>query len=681
MPNNNKQFLEYSRIFTENPLLIMFLRLRIFSFFLLLAGSLFSQSNKRDSLEKVLDTASGINKVNTLNWLCLETRFSDPDSAMHYGEKGLLLAGKYMGSPSLGYLRNNIGLLYLDKGRYDKALDNFIESERLFEGLGRKRDMAMTYENMGAVYQAQNLYDKALNYFNSAFDLTREFNDKYFLAELYTSFGSVYYDMGNNPRALEYFTQSLRIMEELRNKKGISDGFNNVAVIYEEQKNYKEALYYHNLSLKLARDLQDKIGIAASYHNIGLVYKAKKDYPNAILYVDSAITTAREVDDFNNLHDYYSSLSEIYNEKGDFKSSLEAFQRSAAAKDSALNREQGRQIVEMSAKYETEKKEKQNQIYKQTIDLQELNANRQQIILYAVSALSVLLISLAFFIYRGYRQKKAANRELSEKNLIIEEKSRIVEEKNKDITDSIRYAKRLQEAILKPVRELPTVFPDSFIFFQPKDIVSGDFYWFEKFGNHHLVAAADCTGHGVPGAFMSIIGCNLMSQAVNEYALTRPAVILNSLNKGLSKILHQRMDESVKDGMDIALCAFDPQRMVVEYAGAFNPMWIVRDGSLVEYNGDKFPVGAFVGEQLRAFTNHEVQLQKGDAVYLFSDGYADQFGGPKGKKFKYKQLKQLLISMQGRPMEAQRELLKARLEEWKGGLEQVDDILVIGIRF
>ncbi|HEY6161351.1 MAG TPA: SpoIIE family protein phosphatase, partial [Bacteroidia bacterium] len=235
--------------------------------------------------------------------------------------------------------------------------------------------------------------------------------------------------------------------------------------------------------------------------------------------------------------------------------------------------------------------------------------------------------------------------------------------------------------ILKPVKELPGVFPESFIFFQPKDIVSGDFYWFERFGNLSMIAAADCTGHGVPGAFMSIIGCNLMSQAVNEYALTKPAVILNSLNKGLSKILHQRMDEySVKDGMDIALCSIDMKKMTLEFAGAFNPLWLVRDGAVLEYAADKFPVGAFLGEEMRIFNNHEVPLQEGDTIYLFSDGYADQFGGPRGKKFKYKQLKELLLSINEKNMDEQREILRRRIEEWRGKLEQVDDILVIGVR-
>ncbi|MEW6469484.1 MAG: SpoIIE family protein phosphatase [Bacteroidota bacterium] len=353
---------------------------------------------------------------------------------------------------------------------------------------------------------------------------------------------------------------------------------------------------------------------------------------------------------------------------------MECKDLAAAANDSVLSRERSRQIVEMSTKYETEKKEQENKLLKS-------EGERQRVVNIAITSGLVLCAALAFFIFRGYRQKQKANRELGEKNVLIEQQKRVVEEKNKDITDSIRYAKRLQSAILKPENNLAMCFEENFVLFKPKDIVSGDFYWFEKFGKRSLVAAADCTGHGVPGAFMSIIGCNLLSQAVNEYAITQPAAILNSVNKGLSKVLQQRSDEpSVKDGMDIALCAFDPEKMTIEFAGAYNPLWIVRNGQVIELKADKFPVGAFVGKEVRLFTNQEVQVQKGDMVYMFSDGYADQFGGPQGKKFKYSRMRQMLTDNCKKPMKEQREVFNRVIEDWKDQLEQIDDILLIGVK-
>jgi serine phosphatase RsbU (regulator of sigma subunit) len=256
-----------------------------------------------------------------------------------------------------------------------------------------------------------------------------------------------------------------------------------------------------------------------------------------------------------------------------------------------------------------------------------------------------------------------------------------IDEKNKDITDSIHYAKRIQEAILPPDTLFKQWIPENFVLYKPKAIVSGDFYWLEHWGHQTFIAAVDCTGHGVPGAFMSIVAHNILTQTVNVLGLTRPALILNETNSQLSRKLNQNPEEAtVRDGMDIALCAINHKTNRIEFAGANNPVWILRDGRVIEVNGDKFPIGAFIGEELQRFTNHEWEPSKGDMIYLFTDGFADQFGGPKGKKFKYKQFQQLLLQIYKKPVAEQKQLLDDAIEAWKGELEQVDDILVIGIR-
>ena len=263
----------------------------------------------------------------------------------------------------------------------------------------------------------------------------------------------------------------------------------------------------------------------------------------------------------------------------------------------------------------------------------------------------------------------------------VQMQKEIIEQKNKDVTDSINYAKGIQQAILSDKKELTKVFPDSFILFRPKDIVSGDFYWFSIKGNRVLLAAADCTGHGVPGALMSMIGNTFFNEIANEKGVTDPAEILNEVREHVIKIL--KPQESVnqsKDGMDVALCNIDLATLNMQFAGAFNGAWLIREKNLIEITGDKFPIGVHAGGESKPFTRKEMQLQKGDSLYLFTDGFADQFGGPKGKKFKYKQLADLLISFSERPMEEQKEMLKNTFDEWKGSLEQVDDLLVMGVR-
>jgi serine phosphatase RsbU (regulator of sigma subunit) len=263
----------------------------------------------------------------------------------------------------------------------------------------------------------------------------------------------------------------------------------------------------------------------------------------------------------------------------------------------------------------------------------------------------------------------------------IAEQKKLIEEKNKDITASIRYAKRIQDAILPPDEFVRTYLPKTFVLFKPKDIVSGDFYWLSDKKDKILFAAVDCTGHGVPGAFMSIVGHNLLDQIVSEHGITKPSEILDALNKSVSDTLRQSYtDDIVKDGMDIALCCFDRNTQTFEYAGAFNPLWLIRNGELIETKADKFPIGNLtIGEQ-KKYTNHVIPLVKGDTLYIFSDGFADQFGGPNGKKLKYSVFKSMLLKIQHLSMEDQGVYLSNEIEEWRGELEQVDDILVIGTR-
>ncbi|MEQ8908782.1 MAG: YfiR/HmsC family protein [Vicingaceae bacterium] len=289
-------------------------------------------------------------------------------------------------------------------------------------------------------------------------------------------------------------------------------------------------------------------------------------------------------------------------------------------------------------------------------------------------AITILLVFaiLAILAYKNYRiQKRQA--------LIIAKQKDEVDEKNREITDSITYAKRIQEAILPPLKLVQSKLEQSFIFYLPKDIVAGDFYWMEAKGDKVIFAAADCTGHGVPGAMVSVVCSNALNRAVREFALEAPAAILD---KTLEIVIErfEKSEEEVKDGMDIALCNYHPQKKLLQYAGAHNPLWIIRSGSeeIEEIKGNKQPIGKYAEHV--AFQNHEVQLQKGDSVYVFSDGYVDQFGGEKGKKLKSVNFKKFLLSIQDQNMEQQRMELKKHFEQWRGELEQLDDVCVIGFR-
>jgi serine phosphatase RsbU (regulator of sigma subunit)/HAMP domain-containing protein len=263
----------------------------------------------------------------------------------------------------------------------------------------------------------------------------------------------------------------------------------------------------------------------------------------------------------------------------------------------------------------------------------------------------------------------------------IELKTKELEILFKQVTDSIHYAKRIQEAILPPNNLVKQILPESFVLYKPKDIVSGDFYWIDKKNDWCYFAAVDCTGHGVPGAFMSIVGYNLLKDILKNTESIQPSVIMDKMNDGVANTLHTNTTsgKQTKDGMDMTLCALNYDTLELQFSGAFNPLYIIRGNELIQYKADKFPVGMFIGEK-QNFTNHSIQLQKGDSIYIFSDGYADQFGGPRGKKFMAGNFRQLLSDVSKLPIERQKTMLNQTIEEWRGNLEQVDDILIIGVK-
>jgi serine phosphatase RsbU (regulator of sigma subunit) len=353
-------------------------------------------------------------------------------------------------------------------------------------------------------------------------------------------------------------------------------------------------------------------------------------------------------------------------------------------------------------KSEIDKQNSRIEKQKKVLNEQLAKIHMQQIIMYMFVAFIFMLVFLGFFIYRNYKIKKEANRKLSLKNEeIMKQKEEILTQRNEieiqkniavnqrdeitlqkqEIMDSIKYASRIQQAVLPPIKKIQNLLFDNFFLFnRPRDIVSGDYYFITAKNNKLIVSAADCTGHGVPGAFMSLLGISFLNEIVGKMEVLDASLILNQLRENIINALNQSgTDQQTKDGMDMVLCVFDYENYVLEFAGANNPLYQIRNGELMEYKGDKMPIGIY--DELKPFTKHVIKMEKGDAFYLFSDGYADQFGGPNGKKFKYKPLKELLLSIQQTPMTEQLHIIEKTIDDWKKDYFQVDDMLLIGIKF
>ncbi len=571
--------------------------------------------------------------------------------------------------------KNHLGTSFYKRGDNEVAIKNFMQALRVFEDLKDPDGLTATYINIGLVYDNLKDFKKALEFYGKAIEYGKEIGDDDAIASCYNNMGGVYTDMKQNDLALECLNRSLILKEKSKNKAGVAGTLNNIGAIYYELKNFNKALEYFQKAYMIKVEIGDKNGIVSSCNNIGAIYFEAGNYVEAEKYLTRAYNLAVEIDSKNYAIDCLEGLVALHKKTGDYKKALDFKEQFCAYKDTLFNVESSKNISEVQARFETEKKEKENEILN-------LRLKNESFVKYIFIIAAGLLFLLAFFIFRGLRQKQKAHTVLEEKSKIIEQQKHIVEEQNKDITDSIKYAERIQTAIFPPEKMWNSILPDSFVYFKPKDILSGDFYWIEQKGDLIFIAVADCTGHGVPGALISIVNYNLLNKAVLEKDLTNPADILNAVNRWLTDSLHQTyQDSAVRDGMDVSLCVINKKDLTMTFAGANNPIYIFNGNEFVQLNGNKFPVGAFVGESLQLFDSQNRKIKAGDTIYLFSDGYADQFGGPKGKKFKYKQLQQLLMGSQNLSMPEQKRAIEKTMDDWKGNLEQIDDILVVGIRF
>ncbi|MCW9021197.1 MAG: tetratricopeptide repeat protein, partial [Flavobacteriales bacterium] len=511
--------------------------------------------------------------------------------------------------------------------------------------------------------------------------------------------GIVYHDQNNFDKALEYYQKGLAVDKKYNNKYGISRHLGNIGLAYEDKKDLKKALDHYFEALKIDEELNNKIGIGYQKSYIGNLYMLLDNYKKSEKYLKESYQISKEIGSLEVLKSSTGKLSELYEKNNKKELAFDFYKLFIQYRDSLLNEENTKASIEKEMQYLYEKKsvadslayEKEKALSKAEIAKQKAELKMKKNQQYALFGGLFLIILFSGFMYNRFRVT-------NKQKQIIESQKIVVEQKNTEIVDSIKYAKRIQNAILPADELLKQQLKDSFILYHPKDIVSGDFYWLEKHEDQILFAAADCTGHGVPGAMVSVVCANSLSKALLEDKEFSPAKILNK-TKQLVVDHFEKSGEDVKDGMDIALCSLKFQAQnsklkevsnlkpetaaILQYAGANNPLYIISKNTegiakLNEIKPNKQPIGKYFRQEL--FTNHEIELQKGDTIYVFTDGYADQFGGPKGKKMMYKPFKELLLSIYDKPMEEQKEILNQYFQNWKGSLEQVDDVCVIGVR-
>lgn len=628
-----------------------------------------AQQKKIDSLKSLLEFPLNDKDIPVLIELSNAYTFHNYDSAIKYANLGIQTSEKNGKKPDQGF-SVSLGNVYFEKGEYDKALNYYIEAEKQGKLLGDLKSLVLINGNIGLIYLEQNLLEKAKIQFESALEIAKENRFQHLIAGNTNYLGRLFYAANQKDEAMVKFKEALLLAKELNKTDLYYECVNNIAIIHQETGHYNDALDYFGQYLEFVKQNNESRGLSAAYHNIALVYKDMKNIVNTITYLDSSVTAAKSVRAFQDLIEIYSTYTEIFTLSNNYEKAFETFKLQFAAKDSLIQQTRDKQFIEMSTKYQSEKKESENKFLKAT-------GEKQKAITAAISIVLLLVAVLAFFIFRSYRIKQKANKLLSAQNTEIIAQKGIIENKQKEILDSIAYAKRLQDAILPPSNLIEQYFPNSFIIYKPKDIVAGDFYWMEQKNDHIFIAAADSTGHGVPGAMVSVICSGALSRAVKEFGIFDPGKILDKTRELIIETF-EKSERDVKDGMDISLISLNTKSGEIQWAGAFNRLWYTRENTILEIIPDKQPIGKT--EDPKAFTTHTIIPQKGDCFFLFTDGYADQFGGPDGKKLKYKKFKEIIHSKTEGTMYQQKQNLEEALILWKGLHEQIDDICVIGLK-
>jgi serine phosphatase RsbU (regulator of sigma subunit)/Tfp pilus assembly protein PilF len=597
----------------------------------------------------------------------------DYREAIAYAAKSLELMKELRDKKGEGSCYINLGLGHSDMRNFPKAIDYTMKGMALKEEIGDKKGVAAAANNLGNIFMNQNNIKEGLKYHLKALQIGLETNNKFSISISYDNIGRILSGQGKKDEALEYFKKAAKMSEELGDKMGMASNYNNIGTIYFEKNRISEAFAYQLKSLKIAEGNKDKNAITTAYNSLGTIYVKKKNYPVAINYFNKAIRISKEIDLKQGVLEGYYSLIDVYKQLSNSEEALRYLDAYHNLNDSILNRDNFKQLAELSTKYETEKKEKEILLLTKDKELNAKIIKQQQLVRWGlIGGLGLFFVSI-FSINKRYRFKQKANR-------ILEKQKEVIQQKNNLITDSINYAKTIQEAVLPTSRYIETLFPESFVLYKPKAIVSGDFYWINKTEDRLICAVADCTGHGVPGAFMSLLGYNMLENIAKQMKDIEPVTILETLNgEVINRLSAGNEKEIVKHGMDISLISIDKKNNMLHYAGAHNPVYIVRDKELIELKADKMGIGT---PHTGTFIKKAIKLKKGDMIYLFTDGFPDQIGGPNRKKFYYPPFKELLVATSMNNMKTQREQLDAAHEQWLcKKYDQTDDILVMGIRY
>ena len=595
------------------------------------------------------------------------------------------------------------------KNRYSNPASNYIEAEKVLksaEKLAYKKGIAYGHLNMAKACFLQSKNKDAFELLALSLAWFSENNQEPGYSWVLNLQGNLLESLGNYEKGLEFCLKAQKRAKENGDRETEAEAASELGLIYSRLCNFNKALEFYENSLKIREELGDEASVASSLNRMGMLSRLTKEYDEALKYYQKSLEIRVRKNLTGAIPWTMLGIASTFEEMGRFPEALEYYQKGAKDGDTRCKLQcklgTGRIYSQLG------KKDNAETILGESLEMAKgLNAKPLIAEVYFALAMNYERVGMdaqALAAYKYYQQARETvlseesqnrlrNLEISHaiekseqekeifrlKNVELKTAYDIIEEKNIEITSSIKYARFIQQAMLPELSVIKGLKNKCFIVYFPKDIISGDFYWFAEKNGLQIIVAADCTGHGVPGALMSMLGISLLNEIVIERNITDAGKILDTLREEVIRSLHQKGNEKTKDGMDISLCILDKKKKKMQFAGAFNGLYFIRDNELIKYKADHIPIGIDHNTEAK-FTCHDIEVKTRDIFYLISDGYADQFGGPDGKKFRYKPLTALFLEIHNLPLNKQKSIIEKRFIDWKGANDQIDDVLVLGFR-
>ncbi len=637
----------------------------------------------------------------------------DFDSAIEAYQKSIKIREQLGDNNAIANCFTNMGLIFTDQGKFDKALESYINALKIKEELLDNNGIAHCYNNIGNLYADQGSTEKAIEYYMKALKIREDLNDKEGMSGSYTNIGLAHSELKDYNKAIEFYQLALPIYSELNDNIGVADNYNNMGLVYKNTGDLPKAIDYFEKSLKIREKLGDVHGIAAVTSNIsglhllianqklksGFSEQANNHRQLSLAYGLKAWDIAVKTGSLTIQKSITEGLIDTYKALGNVNKAFEFAEQLIEIRDSLYKAEKTEVLAEMETRYKTEKKQQEIENQKLQIENQRLailNAKSdtlRQRIYVAVLVLALIVVAIfAGYIYQSKLKQLEINKLLLQLNAeILQQKEEIItqneeiDSQNQKITSSIEYAGLIQQSVLTDVKSIEAVFKQFLLFYRPCEIVSGDFYLIKQNEDSIYIAVADCTGHGVPGALISMLGYAFLNEIIHRKIGSHANLALEEMRAKVKESLNQTGKRSDQDdGIEIAFCIINKATLKLSYSGANIPLWLVRhednelEPVLEILEPDPQPVGIYVKE--KPFTEKTIQLYEGDILYVFTDGLISQFGGPKGGRFMEKQLRELILKSSHLDMQAQSENLERTFNEWKGANEQIDDVLALGVR-